>query len=45
MVLWLVVAGGTVKHVIKGTLFEAPCLKEMEKLKREIDAERERDTP
>lgn len=45
ILLWLIVAGGTVKHMIKGTLFEAPCLKEMEKLKRETDAERERDTP
>lgn len=43
MILWLVVAGGTVKHVIKGNLFEAPCLKEMEKLKREQGAERERE--
>jgi hypothetical protein len=31
MLLWLVVAAGTVKNILYGNLFEAPCLREMEK--------------
>jgi hypothetical protein len=31
ILLWLVVATGTVKNVLYGNLFQAPCLREMEK--------------
>jgi hypothetical protein len=31
MLLWLVVATGTVRNLLYGNLFEAPCLREMEK--------------
>jgi C4-dicarboxylate transporter/malic acid transport protein len=31
MLLWSLVAGGTVKHLFCGKLFEAPCLREVEK--------------
>jgi hypothetical protein len=31
ILLWLVVATGTVKNTLYGNLFEAPCLREMEK--------------
>lgn len=31
MVLWFVVAFGTLKNIFHGNLFEAPCLREMEK--------------
>jgi hypothetical protein len=31
MLLWLIVATGTVKNVFYGNLFEAPCLRELEK--------------
>jgi hypothetical protein len=31
MLLWLVVATGTIKNILYGSLFEAPCLREMEK--------------
>jgi hypothetical protein len=31
ILLWLLVATGTVKNVLYGNLFQAPCLREMEK--------------
>jgi hypothetical protein len=31
MLLWIVVAAGTIKNILYGNLFEAPCLREMEK--------------
>lgn len=31
MLLWLLVAAGTAKNILYGNLFEAPCLREMEK--------------
>lgn len=31
MLLWLVVAVGTMNNILYGNLFEAPCLREMEK--------------
>ena len=31
MLLWLVVAAGTLKNIVYGNMFVAPCLKEMEK--------------
>lgn len=34
MLLWLVVATGTVKGMLRGSLFEAPCLREMEKARQ-----------
>ncbi|KAF2279962.1 C4-dicarboxylate transporter/malic acid transport protein [Westerdykella ornata] len=33
VVLWLIVAVGTLRYSLKGALFEAPCLREMEKAK------------
>jgi len=40
MVLWAVVAFGTVRNILHGHLFEAPCLREMEKRVREEEAAR-----
>jgi tellurite resistance protein TehA-like permease len=34
ILLWLIVAAGTVRNIIRGTLFEAPCLREMEKARQ-----------
>ncbi|KAF2706045.1 C4-dicarboxylate transporter/malic acid transport protein-like protein [Pleomassaria siparia CBS 279.74] len=34
MVLWLVVASGTVKNMLYGNLIEAPCLREIEKARQ-----------
>jgi len=31
ILLWLVVAVGTAKNMLFGNLFEAPCLREMER--------------
>jgi hypothetical protein len=31
VLLWVLVAIGTVKNVLYGKLFDAPCLREMEK--------------
>ncbi|KAH9877945.1 hypothetical protein J1614_003162 [Plenodomus biglobosus] len=39
MVLWLIVAAGTVKNIFGGNLFEAPCLREMERKARAEAAE------
>lgn len=39
MFLWLVVALNTARKVLSGTIFEAPCLKEMERSSREIERE------
>lgn len=33
ILLWLIVAAGTLRFSLKGALFEAPCLREMEKAK------------
>ncbi|CAE7021177.1 sulfite transporter ssu1 [Pyrenophora teres f. teres] len=40
MVLWAVVAVGTVRNILYGNLFEAPCLREMEKRASEEAATR-----
>jgi len=40
MVLWAVVAFGTARNILSGHLFEAPCLREMEKRVREEAAAR-----
>ena len=40
MILWAVVAFGTVRNILYGHLFEAPCLREMEKRVREEVAAR-----
>lgn len=40
MLLWFIVAGGTVKNIHSGNLFEAPCLREMERKARAEGAER-----
>lgn len=39
MLLWLVVASGTVKNILYGNLFEAPCLREMERLAAEKECQ------
>jgi hypothetical protein len=31
MFLWLIVTVGTIKNMLYGNLFDAPCLREMEK--------------
>jgi len=36
VLLWLIVAVGTVKHMLLGKLFEAPCLREMERARRNV---------
>jgi hypothetical protein len=41
VLLWLVVATGTVKNILYGNLFEAPCLREMEKMANAVTAEKE----
>ncbi|KAH8725831.1 voltage-dependent anion channel [Phaeosphaeriaceae sp. PMI808] len=35
MLLWILVAAGTAKNILYGNLFDAPCLREMEKKKAE----------
>jgi hypothetical protein len=40
--LWLVVAGGTVKNTLYGNMVEAPCLREMEKQANAVAVSRER---
>jgi tellurite resistance protein TehA-like permease len=40
MLLWVVVATGTVKNILYGNLFEAPCLREMEKKANAIAVEK-----
>jgi hypothetical protein len=39
ILLWLVVATGTVKNVLYGNLFQAPCLREMEKQAASMEIE------
>jgi hypothetical protein len=41
MLLWLVVATGTVKNILYGNLFEAPCLREIERRANAAAAEKE----
>ena len=41
ILLWLVVASATLKNIIYGNLFSAPCLREMEKASN-LAAEKER---
>ena len=41
MLLWLVVATGTMKNVLYGNLVDAPCLREMEKKASTMAAERQ----
>ncbi|KAJ4362426.1 Plasma membrane sulfite pump involved in sulfite metabolism [Neocucurbitaria cava] len=41
IVLWLVVAAGTIKNVLYGNLVDAPCLREMEKKANATAAERQ----
>lgn len=40
MLLWLVVATGTAKNILYGNLFEAPCLREMERRANAAAAEK-----
>ncbi|OAL05427.1 C4-dicarboxylate transporter/malic acid transport protein [Phaeosphaeriaceae sp. SRC1lsM3a] len=42
MVLWSVVATGTVKNILYGNMFEAPCLREMEKRANAVVEQKER---
>jgi hypothetical protein len=41
ILLWVVVATGTVKNMVYGNLFEAPCLREMERKANTIAVEKE----
>jgi hypothetical protein len=34
MLLWLLVAAGTIKNLLYGNMIEAPCLREMEKARK-----------
>jgi hypothetical protein len=40
MLLWIVVSIGTVKNILYGNLFEAPCLREIEKKANAIAVEK-----
>lgn len=42
ILLWLVVAVGTMKNIVHGNLFEAPCLREMEKKANAVAVSKER---
>lgn len=42
MMLWLIVATGTMKNILFGNLFQAPCLREMEKRAGIVAATKER---
>jgi hypothetical protein len=39
ILLWFVVAAGTVKNILYGNLFEAPCLREIEKKAAAVEME------
>lgn len=44
MLLWLIVATGTIKNIFYGNLVDAPCLREMEKKARAAEEQKEQQT-